>query len=145
MEGSAYLGRFQQGQEIPLTVQCTDAADSPDIPSAQPEVKIWRDGATPTVIEVRKLGAYNQGVIDGLFRLPLFLGWQYSAAGRYLVVFKWIDSNSVAHTRCAAFTLNAGGDAVGSTIGLHYVERPNASYLIRQTDAGVLIRSKNPR
>lgn len=143
--GPEYLGKYQQGSEIPLTLQCVDVDDAPDVPSTHPVARVLFDSATPTHLETRKLGACDQGIKDGVFRLSLFLGSLYSTAGRYLVVFKWSDSDSVAHTRISYFTVNPGGSPEGATIAMHSVERPNAGYLLRQTDSGEIIRSKNPR
>lgn len=146
MPGEAqYLGRFQQGEELPLTLQCIDSTFVPADPLYEPVATIYRDGAPPTLIETRYLAADLRGVQDGLFRLPLFLGQVYSTAGRYLVIFRWQDAGFNAHSMVASFTLLPGGSPDGAVIALKYVERPDSRYLLFQTDGGRLVRGRNPR
>jgi hypothetical protein len=140
-----FLGRFQQGVELPLALQCVNAAGAPDDPQELPRLSIYRDGASPTLVETIEMAADLRGVATGFFRRGLFLDNLYGTAGRHLAVFKWQDSGGVAHCRVASFVLLPGGSADGAAIALKYVERPDASYLLYQTDAGRLIRGRNPR
>lgn len=139
-----YLGRFQQGQELPLALQCVDATGAPADPVALPVITLYRDGASKVLVETRPLAADLRGVKLGSFRLALFLGEVYTA-GRYLVVFRWADANGVGHSQVGVFMLYPGGSPDGSVIALKYVERPDSRYLMWQTDAGRLLRGRNPR
>lgn len=139
-----FLGRYQQGQEVPLVLQCTTASGTPDDPLYPPAVTIYRDANPPVALETRLMAAADRGVVVGLFRYPRFLVTGYSA-GRYLAVFRWTDSGDVARLKVAAFTVNPGGAADGSVIALHHVGHPEAGYLIWQTDAGWIVRGRNPR
>jgi hypothetical protein len=145
VDASEFLGRFQQGQEIPLRLQCVNAAGAADDPADVPRAQLWRDGSSPAFVETVELAADLRGVTTGFFRRGHFLGGLYANAGRYLVVFKWQDSGGTAHHRCASFVLNPGGSADGALVSVAYVERPDASYLLYGTDAGRLIRGRNPR
>ena len=140
-----YLGRFQQGDELPLVVQTTTQGGSPFIPLYNPVAKIYRDGDPPTLIEAVTLPADQQGVDTAVFRTERQLTSLYGTAGRYLVLFCWAITGGTTLTSCASFTLLPGGSPDGAAIGLFFLRRPNATYLIRQTDAGLLIRGKNPR
>lgn len=140
-----YLGRYQQGQEVPLVLQCQTQAGLPDDPAAAPAATVYRDGSPPARIETVTLAADLRGVVDGLFRLPLSLDHRYGTAGRYLVVFRWVDGNGYAHQIPGSFTVLPGGSADGSVVALRYVRRPDARYLIWQTDTGRLVRGRNPR
>ena len=141
-----YLGRFQQGQEIQLVLQCVDANDAPDDPADVPVCSIYQDDdSAPTLLETVKLAADLRGVTTGLFRLPHFLGQKYDTAGRYLLIFRWQDSDDVGHCRVGSFHLLPGGSADGAVISMAYIERPDARHLIWQTDSGRLIRGRNPR
>lgn len=140
-----YLGRYQQGVELPLVLQCTDVNDTPNDPVDVPWVVIYRDGAPPTFKASLKMAAELRGIATGLFRLPVFLDTLYGTAGRYLVVFKWVDSNGVAHTKPASFYLLPGGHADGAILSMYYVLRPDASYLLHQNDSGRIVRGRNPR
>lgn len=140
-----YLGRYQQGQEVPLLLRCVNADLEPETPQAAPTVKVYRDAAPPVLVETLRMARVEQGEQEGAFRLPRFLGPAYATAGRYLVTFHWLTQDAVAMTRCCSFTLLPGGDADGAVISMYHIERPNARYLIWQTDGGRLARGKNPR
>jgi hypothetical protein len=144
-EGGEYLGRYQQGEELPLRVQCVDAAGAPADPAAVPAATVYRDGATPTLLETVALAAQLRGVEVGVFGRPHFLGPLYATAGPHKVLYRWQDAGGVAHCLPAYFTLLPGGDADGAVIALAYAERPDARYLIYQTDGGRLVRGRNPR
>lgn len=144
-QAAEYLGRFQQGDEISLAIQCTDAAGTPDDPSEMPTATISLDGDPPEAIDVLDLAADQRGVEDGYFRRQLHLGSRYATAGRYIVVFKWLDSDSVARVATASFHLLPGGDGDGAVIAMHSSQKPDASYLLMQCDSGKLIRKANPR
>lgn len=144
-DGSTYLGRFQQGQEIPLVLQCTDAEGSPDDPASIPRLSVFIDRSGLQIIETVDMPADLRDVVVGLFRKPLFLGAAYSEAGRYLVLFKWLDSNNVPHVKTASFHILPNGSSDGSIIAMRYTSRPDANYLIWQCDSGRIIRKPNPR
>lgn len=144
-ENGGFLGRFQQGQELTALLRTTTAAGVPDAPLYHPQAKIYRDGSPPALVESVFLPADQQGVDTGVFRLARQLTGLYGTAGRYLVVFAWTTSAGAGRTLQTSFTLLPGGSPDGATISLFYVRRPNAGYLIRQTDSGLLIRGKNPR
>lgn len=140
-----YLGRLQQGEELRLVLQCTDASGTPADPAVDPVVTIYRDVAgVPTFVESVKLAGCERGVVDGLFRKPHFLGSRYSNAGRYLLVYRWqVGANGF--TRAGSFFLIPGGSADGAAIAMSFVARPDANHLLTQTDSGQLVRGRNPR
>lgn len=139
-----YLGRFQQGAEVSLVLQCTDASDTPDEPSDCPVAQVYLDGATPSLIETLSMPADLRGVETGLFRRPLFLGSAFEA-GRYLIVSKWNDSDGVAHVAMSAFHILPGGSSDGAVIAMAQMNRPESSFLVFQCDSGRILRKANPR
>ncbi len=141
----AFLGRFQQGVELPLVVQCVNATGGADDPTDTPRASVYRDGASPAFVETVEMAADLRGVAVGFFRRGLYLDNLYGTAGRHLVLFKWTDSGGVAHCRAGSFVLLPGGSPDGAAVSIKHVERPDASYLLYQTDAGRLIRGRNPR
>lgn len=140
-----YLGRLSQGTEIQLVLECRTALGLGEDPLHAPIVSIYRDGATPTLLENLTMPAYLRGVAVGIFRLPHFLGSSYSVAGRHLLVFRWVDAAGRARQRVGSFYLTPGGSADGSVTAMHYVNRPDARYLMYSTDGGRLLRGRNPR
>jgi hypothetical protein len=140
-----YLGRFQQGQDIPLVCQCTDADGVPADPASAPVATVYQSGSDVTLIETRTLAALDRGVVAGMFSLGLFLGSLYSNPGRYLVVYRWADQDGVGHSVPCSFVLLPGGSATGAVVSMTSVRRPDSHYLLYQTDAGQLLRGRNPR
>lgn len=126
-------------------LQCTNVNDTPDDPSGIPQIQIYRDGSSPSLVQTIQIPAELRGVETGLFRYPLFLGDQYANAGRYLIVFKWNDSAGMAHVKTAAMHILPGGSADGSVIAMFQSNRPDASHLLFQCDSGRIIRKANPR
>lgn len=144
-EPTGYLGRFQQGEEVPLVCVTTDRNGAPIDPPDVPWAAIYLDGGVRELVETRQMAATLRGIETGVFRLPLLLGTKYATAGRYVVLFKWLDQNNRAHCIPTSFTLNPGGSPDGAVIALHYLERPDSRYVMYQTDAGRLVRGRNPR
>lgn len=141
-ETVGYIGRYQQGQELRLVIRCTTTNNVPNTPLLYPVAKIYRGG---TLVESVELAADSQGEETGVFRRSLQLGSLYSTTGRYEVVYTYPTSAGAGRVRVGSFTLLPGGSPDGTVVAIHYARRPNAAYLIRQTDAGLLIRGKNPR
>lgn len=145
MPEPTYFGRVQQGTELVLALQCTNVDGEPEDPASPPYVQVALDAATPTWITSRRMPSHLRRVEDGVFRLPLFLDTLYSTTGRYLVIFKWLDSDGVAHTKAGSFHLMPGGDGDGAVIAISAIGRPDAAYLLTQCDSGRLVRKRNPR
>jgi len=140
-----YLGRWQQGEILPLAVTTTTPAGAAEDPQAEPVATIYRDGASLARVRQVTLAAQDRGAVSGAFRLPLFLGAEFSDAGRYLVVIRWVTGAGVPRCRTGAFYLLPGGSADGAVIGMVFVSRPDANHLVMQTDSGRLLRGRNPR
>lgn len=143
-EPPGYLGRFQQGTDVALVLQCTDTSGTPDDPTYIPWVQIRRD-PDAALVESFEMPADLRDVESGLFRKPLFLGSTYSTTGRHVAIFKWLDSNGVSHVETAHFHVLPGGSADGSIIAMCYSSRPDAAYIVFQCDSGRIIRKPNPR
>ena len=138
-----FLGRYQQGVEIPLVVTCDDGGEEPAWPDLAPVVTFHKpDGS---VALSRVMAADLQGVAVGTFRLPQFLGSEFSATGPYRVVVRYTDASGRARVLPGHFRVLAGGDADGAVVSMRAVRRPDANYLIFQTDGGRLVRGRNPR
>ena len=140
-----YLGRWQQGEILPLAVTTTTPAGAAADPAAEPVATIYRDGASLTRVKQVTLAAHDRGARAGEFRLPLALGAEFGTAGRYLVVIRWVTDDGVPRVRTGNFYLLPGGSADGAVVSMAFVTRPDASHLVYQTDAGRMVRGRNPR
>lgn len=145
MMRSAYLGRWQQGEFLPLAVSTTKAGRVAEDPAAEPVATIYRDGTTLSLVRQVTLAAHDRGATSGAFRHPLFLGAEFSAAGRYLVVIRWTTAAGVARCQAGTFYLLPGGSADGAIIGMCFIARPDANHLVMQTDSGRMLKGRNPR
>lgn len=143
--GRGYYGRHQQGEFLPLSAVTTDTAGKAEDPAAEPVVTIYRDGATLTLVRQATLAAFDRGATVGSFRLPLFLGAEFSVPGRYLVTVRWTTAGGIARCSTGSFYLLPGGSADGAVIGLAFVARPDANHMVMQTDSGSVRRGRNPR
>jgi hypothetical protein len=136
-----YLGRFQQGTELPVVVQC-EAAGSPAWPLAAPTLSVFG----PTGVQFdRVMGAAMQGVTPGTFRLSQYLGLAFAATGMYGVVVRYTDALGQGRMQTGSFYLLPGGSPDGAVVAMQQVRRPAGQYLLWQTDSGRLVRGLNPR
>lgn len=142
---SDYIGRWQQGEFLPLSVRTTKPGREPEDPAAEPVATIYRDGTSLTLVRQVTMHAHDRGAVTGAFRLSLFLGAEFSVSGRYLVVIRWTTAAGVARCQAATFYLLPGGSADGAVIGMAFVARPDAHHLVLQTDSGRMLRGRNPR
>ena len=136
-----YLGQHQQGTELPIVVQC-DSAGVPAWPLLAPTLSI--DGVAGRVLG-RDLGAAQQGVVPGTFRVSQLLGAAFSLAGLYNVTVRYTDAAGQGRLLIGSFNVLAGGSPDGAVIAIRSVNRPAGQYLLWQTDSGRLVRGLNPR
>lgn len=134
-----WIGRFQVGQELMLLLRCRlDGVG--DVPDTHPVVEVRSESG---FVEERRVPADDQDAVPGLFRGPLFLGSLY-ATGRYHLYFRWADSDGEMRVEIHDFEIAPGGQADGAVISMTSVERPQANFLLFNTDAGRLVRGRNP-
>ncbi len=140
-----WLGRYQQGMD--LVVWCrTDNPDSvPDWPDMRPRFEIWRDAASPVLMQTAEMASYLPGVVEGVFTYTVYLGPLYTTAGRYFVFIRWTDQDGNPRQVIGSFELTGGGSSAGTIIAMTEVSRPDARYLLTSTDAGTISRRTNPR
>lgn len=137
-----YLGRFQLGEFVPLSLDCRTTAATEVSPTAAPTVSIYKTNDT-AVLDAKSLAPYIKGQLTGHFRGEVFLNSSYSA-GRYHGIFSWASGGST-YRQEFSFEVVAGGNVKGEYIGLRYYRRPHADYVVGLTDGGVLEFRRNPR
>lgn len=135
----SFLGEYQLGDRVPLSLVTVNADDTPTLPDAAPQADIYSGSALVASVRLPVLDLTRQ--VFGL-RLPLASGF---ATGAYDVAFRWLLSGT-ENGATARFEVRAGGNAEGTVIGLTYflpnLERPA---LVFQTDAGFVGAYRNPR
>lgn len=140
-----WLGRAQQGMNLPVWVRTSNPGGTPAWPDLRPFVEIWQDAVSPLKIETASMASYLPGVVEGLFQHSFFLGPLYSTPGRYFVFIRWTDQDGGPQQIVGSFELTGGGSEAGTIIAMTEVARPDARYLLTSTDAGTISRRKNPR
>lgn len=135
----SFLGEYQLGERVPLSLVTVDANDTPTLPDAAPQADVYSGSALVASVKLPVVDLARR--VFGL-RLPLASGF---ATGAYDVAFRWFLSGTENGTT-ARFEVRAGGHAEGSVIGLTYflpnLERPS---LVFQTDGGFVGAYRNPR
>lgn len=136
-----YLGRYFQGQQVPLTLSATDQNGTPGLPGAAPTARVRGDAGVLQVLALPILDRYGA---TGLFQTLLTLGSSFPA-GRYRVSYHWTQGGFTGTTE-DVFEVAPGGDAAGAIISMAWYERPHANFLILQTDpsSGQLLFGRNP-
>lgn len=135
----SFLGEYQLGDLVPLSLVTVDADDTPTLPDAAPQADIYSGSALVASVKLPVVDLTRR--VFGL-RLPLSSAF---AAGSYDVAFRWLLS-ATENGATARFEVRAGGHAEGSVIGLSYfqpnLERPAVVF---QTDGGFVGAYRNPR
>lgn len=136
-----YLGDFQLGDRVPLTVFCTNASGAPVSPDAAPAVSIFLEGASAPAFSMR-LPPADRVNTPGLFLHALHLDGRFTT-GEYVAHVSWLASGA-ARATLLRFGVLPGGHADGAVIAMYPYRRPHADFLVQQTDGRKLLRGRNP-
>lgn len=139
----AYLGRHQLGNTMPVTVLTVDASNLPTAPDVPPVMKIWSGTTLILSAQMPVADRYGTSTNTTLFIYPLFLGASY-AAGLYDVSLTWKIGTFVG-VEDGTFEILAGGNADGSIIAMTLYRRPEADFVVWQTNSGKLQRGRGPK
>jgi len=134
-----YLGRFFTGEILPLVFQCADANGTPTVPSNAPYIDLRGSGGQITQVQMPVLDKPNT---TGLFMYPLLLNSSFTT-GRYSATY-FANAGGYPNLEVDAFEVVAGGDSEGAVITQAFWSRPEASYLVQQTEAGSVLLKRGP-
>jgi len=135
-----FLGRYQQGAWLPLSVQCRGNLVAVD-PTAAPTINIYNPSFT-NILGPRSIPPRAPGKLTGLFELEQFLGSEFSA-GIYTLLVSYANGGS-SYADLFKFEVTAAGHQNGGYTNLYFYERPHANYVVGQLDSDVLEFRKNP-
>lgn len=130
------LGRYVKGQFVTPAVAVVSGGNAAT-PDAAPTATISGPSPTRTV----KLA------MDGgptAFALPIQIDDSF-ALGTYSVEYAYSVGGSAGSPSSDTFDVIAGGDLGGKVIAMAAYVRPDAQYVVVQTDAGKLLQGRNPR
>lgn len=134
-----YLGRFQQGQELPLQLQCFASGETPGLPDNPPVVRIYGDG---TLVDEAILAVQPDTQVAGRFGLNYRLGARV-APGRYVAAY-WYSAMAMIQSQVQVFEVVPGGDPGGPTIAAQLVSRPDGDQILAQLGSGPLVLGRDP-
>ncbi len=135
--GDDYLGRYQQGQDVPLEIQCFQPKGVRGLPDRAPVARMYRDGTL--------VGAQVLPVSDDL---AARCGGSYllgpgSEPGLYSVIY-WYETGGVPRSQWQVFEVVPGGDPAGPVIAATVLERPDGDQVLAQFGSGVLAVGRDP-
>lgn len=135
-------GSFQLGTYFEVPLQVLDGDRSPVLPDAVPSIEVRRD-SDGAVVYSGLMPIIDKDDSPGMFRLPLFFGSGFAAGGHSFRLSS-VVGGSPALTM-GTFTIQVGGNPVGQAIGMEYLHKPHADFIVFQAESGVLLKGKNPR
>lgn len=134
-----YLGRFQQGDEVPLQIQCFAGAATPGLPDAAPVVRMYRDG---TLVDEVILALQPNTQVVGRFGANYRLGY-LSEPGRYLAAY-WYQASDMVQSQYQVFEVVGGGDPAGPVLAAQSIRRPDGDRMLAQVASGALLLGQDP-
>lgn len=134
-----YLGRFQQGQELPLAIQCFATGETPGLPVAAPIVRMYREG---TLVDEVILPIQEDAQVVGRFGMDYRLGY-LATPGRYLAAY-WYEANAMVVSQYQVFEVVPGGDPAGPVIASQVIGRPDGDRVLAQPSSGTLLFGRDP-
>lgn len=133
-----YAGRVPIGGHVFFPCACRSGGALTD-PSAAPQLTIL-DYSGSIAIEARTVPRI--GTATGLFGFDEFVGSSYSA-GFYHALLAWKIGGS-QYGVLIPFEVLPSGDAKGCFTSLYFYDRPQAQYVVGNTESGVLEYHSNP-
>jgi hypothetical protein len=133
----SYHARYQLGDFVPLLLQCRNANGTPTLPDDCPNARVFDPlGRLVTNFKVPITDRYGAtGLFAFAFPLSAFLFSTGLVNGNYRVIYSY-SIGSYTGLDESTFEVVAGGDSRGNIISMAYYPRPNADYLVFQTDNG---------
>ena len=138
-----FRGRWQQGDEARVGVQCVDASGLPIAPTSAPTMTVYGAANDPVYGPVA-IPPKNRANTTGFFEHFIRLDGAFPP-GVYSVLYEWPITGPAVNEEVDHFVVNPGGDPVGTAISLYYFQAPQADFLVQQLDSGQIIAGKNPR
>jgi hypothetical protein len=136
-----YIGRVQLGNNVVIAI-LTKTGGVPAVPDNVPTVRIYA-ASTGTLVYTAKMPVADRYGATGMFLLPIFLNAAFSVGQYYATVGYQIQGTQVLEPY--NFEIVPGGDVRGSVISMTWYDRPQAKFVVMETDSGRLEYGRNPR
>lgn len=135
-----YLGRFQNGDSVPLRVHCVDSNLDAVNPDNAPDYVVYSD--TFSDVASGKMPPKDKDKLAGLFEDSIFLG--SLDTGFYTVRYSWTEL-SQEFASIDNFEIISGGDASGAYTAMHFYGPPHADFIVGQLDSDTVDKRRNPK
>jgi hypothetical protein len=135
-----FIGYYQLGDLLPVSVWTLDAAGTPTEPDDVPVLQIYDADGLATYTKI--LPVVDSANITGYFQYRVNLDQAFSTGYHSLIIHYVISSTSYAIV--GQFEVVDGGDDEGQGIAMHFFKQPAADYVLLQTDRGSLKRLRGP-
>jgi hypothetical protein len=137
-----YRGRWQQGEERAIGVQCYNSSGVPAWPDAAPQVSFYGSSGKIGGL-ARSLPALERSFTVGLFQNGFFLDNQ-GPVGIIRIVYRWSIGSFFA-SAVDIIEVIPGGDPRGYVLALDTYYAPQAQFLVQQLSSGKIRAGQNPR
>ena len=135
-----WLGEYQQGDRLPITIWVRNASAVPTLPDDPPRAIVYN---STEQVESLLLPIIDTSNATALFHYDINLDGKYGTGWHTLQIL--YEMSSVLKSEIHDFNILAGGDGNGVGIAMEYFSVSPITYLVVQNDVGQLIRRKNPR
>lgn len=135
-----WLGRYQVGNTIVFLLQCVNEDGTAAAPDDAPQIKLWSPAGALTL--VAKMPIFPQ--VTGLFYYNQYLSGLLDEEGSWEATYRY-TVGSYHGFQSDYFEMMAGGHLDGHVVGMYHYRRPQADYLVHQTESGNIRKGQNPR
>lgn len=138
----AWLGHYQIGDTVPIGFRAVNGSGVGVEPDAAPQASLFRDANLIVTVKVPIVDRYGT---TAWFAERLFLDGRFLTAGTYQVLYHYLLSGT-PYLEADEFQILAGGSPVGHSMSMFFAHgMAAADYVLVQTEAGQILRKRNPR
>lgn len=139
--------QYSVGDSIPLSVLTTLTPGTPTLPDAAPVAEIYDSSGSQIGSDISlpirdRYGADSAGTTNCYFGRTFRLNSSF-AAGRYMILYKWVIS-AVTYKATDHFDVAYAGDADGCVISMGAYPTPLGFAVAYDTESGKTLRGLNP-
>lgn len=143
-KNGSYLGRYQQGDHVPLRVWTIDwSTCSPVTPPKAPWLRVFNANGDLAAF-IPRMPTEDFWGITGLFRHSLRLDGSFEP-GVYAAIYTYRTQIGNTYMLRDQFEVIGGSDGSGTLISMYSVRHPETNYVLAQLNSGRLVMGRNPR
>lgn len=125
---------------MPLYLVVRNNVNSPTTPAECPIADMWVGGVKVARVS---MVCVDKQAYPGTFVRDLFLNSTYTA-GYYTIIYRYVIGTT-GRSEVDTAEVVSGGNVNGSVIAMGDFPRPEAKYVLAQTDGGVIFQGRDGR